>query len=128
MLEILLVAVSSDFFVLGHNFFAGQMFCWRFLLVFLMSPLKSFLHLQSDDLKLHHEQSKYWTIFMLSEEIVVKNGWRNSRILRTNSLGLGKITASLTYFSVQQERKKVRLYSTLFLKFHFLLCYFCVVL
>jgi hypothetical protein len=36
VLEILLVVVSSDFFVLGHIFFAGQMFCWHFLLVFLI--------------------------------------------------------------------------------------------
>ncbi|KAF9666359.1 hypothetical protein SADUNF_Sadunf16G0221300 [Salix dunnii] len=76
--------------------------------VFLGGPDAQEIYItESDDLKLHHEQSKYWTIFMLSEDIVVKHGWRNSRILRANSLGLGKVSASLTYFSRQQERKKV---------------------
>lgn len=76
--------------------------------VFLGGPDAQEIYItESDDLKLHHEQSEYWTISMLSEDIVVKHGWRNSRILRAISLGQGKLTASLTYFSGHRERKKV---------------------
>jgi len=98
---------------LGISFLRAKCSAGTFSLFSWLSSLRSLLLLQSDDLKLHHEQSEYWTIFMLSEDIVVKHGWRNSRILRAISLGQGKLTASLTYFSGHRERKKVRLYSTL---------------
>jgi hypothetical protein len=44
---------------------------------------------------------------MVSDDIAVKHGWGNSRILKATSQGLGKLTASLTYLSGHQEKKEV---------------------
>lgn len=57
---------------------------------------------QSDNVKVHDNQSD-WRTFTLSDE----HGWRNSRILKATSQGLGKLTASLSYFSGYQETKEV---------------------
>ncbi|XP_015576193.2 nuclear pore complex protein GP210 isoform X1 [Ricinus communis] len=62
---------------------------------------------ESDDLKLHNEQSDCWTIFMLSKDIEAKYVWQNSRVLRAASRGLGELKASLTYFTGHQETKEV---------------------
>ncbi|KAE8021482.1 hypothetical protein FH972_007367 [Carpinus fangiana] len=62
---------------------------------------------KSDDVKLYDNQSEYWRTFMVSDDIAVKHGWGNSRILKATSQGLGKLTASLTYHSGHQEKKEV---------------------
>jgi hypothetical protein len=71
-------------------------------------PLRNSLcELQSDDVKLYDNQSDYWRTFLVSDDIAVKHGWRNSRILKASSQGLGKLMASLTYFTGDQETKEV---------------------
>lgn len=43
----------------------------------------------------------------MSDRIAVKHDWWNSRILKMTSEGLGKLTASLSYFSGHPGRKEV---------------------
>jgi hypothetical protein len=64
---------------------------------------------------------------MVSDDIAVKHGWGNSRILKATSQGLGKLTASLTYLSGHQEKKEVLpCISSLFCAF--ILCFFFIFL
>ncbi|KAF5479668.1 hypothetical protein F2P56_000470 [Juglans regia] len=62
---------------------------------------------ESDDVKLYDNQSDYWSTFIVKDEIAVKHGWQSSRILEATSQGLGKLMASLTYFSGHQETKEI---------------------
>ncbi|KAK9272744.1 hypothetical protein L1049_003121 [Liquidambar formosana] len=62
---------------------------------------------ESDDVKLHYNQSDYWKTFLVSDDFEAKHGWRNSRILKATSQGLGKLTASLTYCSGNPEIMEV---------------------
>lgn len=100
-----------------------QLICWHFLVLFILFsllyqllfhcllfslPLRNCFHaLQSDDVKLYDNQSDYWRTFIVEDEIAVKHGWQSSRILEATSQGLGKLMASLTYFSGPQETKEV---------------------
>ncbi|XP_057962885.1 nuclear pore complex protein GP210 isoform X2 [Malania oleifera] len=61
---------------------------------------------ENDDVKLHY-LSEYWKTFVAPDSLVVKHGWRNSRILKATSPGLGKLMASLTYSSGYPEKKEV---------------------
>ncbi|GAY46849.1 hypothetical protein CUMW_100160 [Citrus unshiu] len=62
---------------------------------------------ESDDIKLSDNQSECWRTFSMPNDLVLKHGWRNSRILKATSQGLGKLTASLTYFSGLHDTKEV---------------------
>ncbi|XP_010248630.1 PREDICTED: nuclear pore complex protein GP210 [Nelumbo nucifera] len=52
---------------------------------------------EGDDIKLCYNQSLYWDILLVQNSIAVKHGWRNSRILKATSQGMGRLTASLTH-------------------------------
>ena len=77
---------------------------WSLSCLFLRN---SSLLWQGDDVKLYDNQTEYWKIYPLSADIVDKHGWQNSRILKTTSQGLGKLTAALSYFSEHHETKEV---------------------
>lgn len=62
---------------------------------------------KSDDVKLYDNQSEYWRTSMVSDDIAVKHGWGIYRILKATSQGLGKLMASLTYFSGHHQEKEV---------------------
>ncbi|CAB4305668.1 unnamed protein product [Prunus armeniaca] len=62
---------------------------------------------ESDDIKLSNNQSDYWRLFPVSDDIAIKHGWQNSIILKATSQGQDKLTASLTYFSGLNETKEV---------------------
>lgn len=62
---------------------------------------------ETDDIKLHYDQSDHWYTFLASDNITFKHGWRNCRILKATSHGLGKLTASLSYYSGYSESKEV---------------------
>ncbi|KAK0591220.1 hypothetical protein LWI29_037217 [Acer saccharum] len=62
---------------------------------------------KNDDVKLFDNQSEYWKTFLVSDDIVLKHGWRNSTVLKATSQGMGKLTASLTYFSGRPDTKEV---------------------
>ncbi|KAK9225059.1 hypothetical protein WN943_010100 [Citrus x changshan-huyou] len=64
---------------------------------------------ESDDIKLSDNQSECWRTFSMPNDLVLKHGWRNSRILKATSQGLGKLTASLTYFSGLHDTKEVQI-------------------
>lgn len=76
--------------------------------VFGYFRLRSFFcQLQSDDIKLSNNQSDYWRLFPVSDDIAIKHGWLNSMILKATSQGQDKLIASLTYFSGLNETKEV---------------------
>ncbi|GAV68566.1 RRM_1 domain-containing protein/Big_2 domain-containing protein [Cephalotus follicularis] len=62
---------------------------------------------ENDDIKLNDNQSEFWKTLMVPDDIVAKQGWRYSRILKATSQGLGELTASLTYFSGNYDTKEV---------------------
>ncbi|KAL3526095.1 hypothetical protein ACH5RR_014467 [Cinchona calisaya] len=59
---------------------------------------------ESDDVKLHDDQSEFWNILFVSDSVTVKG---NIRILEAISYGLGKLMAVLTYSSGNEDRKEV---------------------
>ncbi|XP_021891982.1 nuclear pore complex protein GP210 [Carica papaya] len=70
---------------------------------------------ESDDIKLYDQQSDNWKTSLVTEQIAQKYGSLNTRILKSTSPGLGKLTASLTYFSGHLNSKEVTIeVSTLF--------------
>ncbi|KAF7801531.1 nuclear pore complex protein GP210 isoform X1 [Senna tora] len=63
---------------------------------------------ENDDVKVYDDQSDYWRTFWVSNSTVaVKLGWRNSKVLKAYSAGLGKLTASLSYHVGHVDRKEV---------------------
>lgn len=91
-----------------------ELFCC-FLCCLLILFSEKYPHwLQNDDLKLHEDQSDYWTTFLSPADTMIKYGWRNSRILRATLQGHGKLTASLTYISGPQQTTEVELLLYLF--------------
>lgn len=62
---------------------------------------------ESDDIKLYDQQSDNWKTSLVTEQIAQKYGSLNTRILKSTSPGLGKLTASLTYFSGHLNSKEV---------------------
>ncbi|KAM0958021.1 hypothetical protein EV1_023125 [Malus domestica] len=76
--------------------------------VFSQGPDAQEIYLtESDDLKLSSDQSDYWRLSPVSNDIAIKHGWQNSMILKATSQGQGKLAASLTYFSALNEKKEV---------------------
>ncbi|RYR07176.1 hypothetical protein Ahy_B05g074493 isoform E [Arachis hypogaea] len=61
---------------------------------------------ENDDIKVYDDH-KYFKTFLVSNDIAVKHGWRNSKILKAYSPGLGKFTASLTYPAGADNKKEI---------------------
>ncbi|OMO69335.1 Bacterial Ig-like, group 2 [Corchorus olitorius] len=61
---------------------------------------------ESDDVELYDNQSGYWKIVPVLAPIGSRYGWRNSRILKATSEGLGKLTASLVYYKGHHDTKE----------------------
>ncbi|CAN6929466.1 unnamed protein product [Brassica oleracea] len=62
---------------------------------------------ETDDIKLYGEETDYWKIVSVPDDLSSEYGWRNSRILKAISPGLGELTAALTYFNGHQNSKEV---------------------
>ncbi|CAN8257909.1 unnamed protein product [Cochlearia groenlandica] len=62
---------------------------------------------ETDDIKLYGDGSVYWKIASAPEDLSSEYGWRNSRILKAISPGLGELAATLTYFNGNQDSKEV---------------------
>ncbi|MED6133436.1 hypothetical protein PIB30_028200 [Stylosanthes scabra] len=60
---------------------------------------------ENDDIKVYDNHS-YFKTFLVSNDVAVKRGWRNSKILEAFSPGLGKLTASLTYSAGADNKKE----------------------
>lgn len=71
-------------------------------------PLITFIvALQNDDIKVYDDQLDYWKTVWVSNDIAVKHGWRNSKILKAYSPGLGKLSASVSYPVGSDDKKEV---------------------
>ena len=79
------------------------------LVLFFYQQFSTFIFaLQNDDVKIYDNDSdQYWKTFWVSNDIAVKHGWRNSKILEAYSPGLGKLTASLSYPGGADDKKEV---------------------
>ncbi|KAK4272113.1 hypothetical protein QN277_020709 [Acacia crassicarpa] len=62
---------------------------------------------EDDDVKIYDDQSDNGKTFWVLNGIAVKHGWRSSKVLKAHSLGLGKLTASLSYTYGHVDRKEV---------------------
>ncbi|KAI8533615.1 hypothetical protein RHMOL_Rhmol10G0023300 [Rhododendron molle] len=94
-------SVSRWFVVCGRNYHI-------FMKVFSRGSDGQEIYLtESDDVKLHEDQSGSWNTLPVSDDIAVNQGLSNSRILKATSYGLGKLTATLTYSTGDDETKEV---------------------
>ncbi|KAH1248383.1 Nuclear pore complex protein [Glycine max] len=62
---------------------------------------------ENDDVKVYDNDSGHWKTFWVSNDIAVKHGWRNSKILKAYSPGLEKLTASLSYPGGADDKKEI---------------------
>ncbi|OMO59291.1 Bacterial Ig-like, group 2 [Corchorus capsularis] len=78
------------------------------LKVFSLGPNAHEIYItESDDVELYDNQSGHWKIVPVLAPIASRYGWRNSRILKATSEGLGKLTASLVYYKGHHDTKEV---------------------
>ncbi|BAU00962.1 hypothetical protein VIGAN_11010600 [Vigna angularis var. angularis] len=71
-------------------------------------PAQEIYITENDDVKVYDNDSdQYWKTFFVSNDIAVKHGWRNSKILEAYSPGLGKLTASLSYPGGADDKKEI---------------------
>ncbi|XP_027187547.1 nuclear pore complex protein GP210 isoform X1 [Cicer arietinum] len=62
---------------------------------------------ENDDVKVYDYQSDYWKTVWVSNDIAVKHGWRNTKILKAYSPGLGNLTASVSYPGGADDKKEI---------------------
>ncbi|KAF4381614.1 hypothetical protein F8388_021242 [Cannabis sativa] len=63
---------------------------------------------ESDDINLYDDRTDNWNMIPVSDNIASTYGRKNSRVLEATSQGLGKLTATLSYyFSQHSEMKEV---------------------
>ncbi|XP_007031576.2 PREDICTED: nuclear pore complex protein GP210 [Theobroma cacao] len=78
------------------------------LKVFSQGPYSHEIYItENDDVEFYDNQSGYWKIVPVLEPIASRYGWRNSRILKATSEGMGKLTASLVYYNGHHDIKEV---------------------
>ncbi|XP_052195537.1 nuclear pore complex protein GP210 isoform X2 [Diospyros lotus] len=94
-------SVSCWFVVSGRSYLI-------LLKVFSQGPGAQEIYItESDDIKLHEDWSGHWNTLLVSDDIAAKSGLSYSRILKATSNGLGKMTATLTYSTGDDETKEV---------------------
>lgn len=71
------------------------------------SIITFFIVLQNDDVKVYDYRSDYWRTVSVSNDIAVRHGWRNTKLLKAYSRGLGNLTASLSYPGGADDKKEV---------------------
>lgn len=62
---------------------------------------------ETDDVKLHDDQSGFWNILPPADNAAFNHGSLNSRVLEATSYGLGKLLATLTYSTGDDATKEV---------------------
>ncbi|WRX20784.1 Bacterial Ig-like domain [Theobroma cacao] len=78
------------------------------LKVFSQGPYSHEIYItENDDVEFYDNQSGYWKIVPVLEPIASRYGWRNSRILKATSEGMGNLTASLVYYNGIRDIKEV---------------------
>ncbi|XP_030530756.1 nuclear pore complex protein GP210 isoform X1 [Rhodamnia argentea] len=94
-------SVTRWYLVAGHRYVVH-------IKVFSQGPGSQEVYItESDDLSLYDHHSENWEVSLVSDDIVVERGWRNSRILKAATPGLGKLTASLAYSGGSPGSKEV---------------------
>ncbi|KAL6960548.1 hypothetical protein U1Q18_038311 [Sarracenia purpurea var. burkii] len=94
-------SVSRWYIVSGRNYLI-------ILKLFSQGPGAQEIYItESDDVKLYDDQSGYWNTLPISDDNDVKHGLSYSRILKATLYGLGKLTATLTYSTGDDEIKEV---------------------
>ncbi|XP_039691001.1 nuclear pore complex protein GP210 isoform X3 [Medicago truncatula] len=61
----------------------------------------------NDDVKVYDYRSDYWRTVSVSNDIAVRHGWRNTKLLKAYSPGLGNLTASLSYPGGADDKKEI---------------------
>ncbi|XP_058778625.1 nuclear pore complex protein GP210 isoform X1 [Vicia villosa] len=61
---------------------------------------------ENDDVKVDDYWSDYWRTVPVSNDIALKHGWRNTKILKAYSPGLGNLAASVNYLGGADDKKK----------------------
>ncbi|KAH9624818.1 hypothetical protein KSS87_018134 [Heliosperma pusillum] len=78
------------------------------LKVFSRGPTARVIHTTpNEDVNLDYYEPEYWRNFSVPDSTAAKYGWQNSRMLEPTAQGLGKLSASLTYYTSHPERKEV---------------------
>ncbi|KAK2365493.1 nuclear pore complex protein GP210 [Trifolium repens] len=62
---------------------------------------------ENDDVNVYDYRSDYWRTVLVSNDIAVKHGWRNTKLLKAYSQGIGNLTASVSYPGGADDRKEV---------------------
>ncbi|XP_068664790.1 nuclear pore complex protein GP210 isoform X3 [Aristolochia californica] len=62
---------------------------------------------KNNDVRLLFNHPALWDTAMVPEEACVKHGWRNSRLIKPTSEGLGSLTAKLSYKKGNTEKLEV---------------------
>ncbi|WCJ21095.1 Nuclear pore complex protein GP210 [Euphorbia peplus] len=94
-------SVEPWYVVSGHQYLVQMK-------VFSLGPDAHEIYItEADDLKLHDKPYERGTTFTLSNDVEVNYGWRNARLLRATSQGLGELMTSLTYLCGQHDTKEV---------------------
>ncbi|XP_031406672.1 nuclear pore complex protein GP210 isoform X1 [Punica granatum] len=97
----LVASVARWYVVAGHQYVIQ-------IKVFSQGPDVQEIYItENEDVVLYDNQSDNWEVLLVPNDVVVKHGWQNSRILRATSPGVGKLIASLTYFSGNDRAKEV---------------------
>jgi nuclear pore complex protein Nup210 len=96
-------SVSRWYVVSGRQYIIG-------LKVFSQGPFAREIYItETDDLKLHDDQSEYWTTYPVPDSIAVKLGWSNTKFLKATSYGMGTVTATLKYRSIDDAKEVLKL-------------------
>ncbi|MCH85883.1 nuclear pore membrane glycoprotein 210-like, partial [Trifolium medium] len=62
---------------------------------------------QNDDVNVYDYRSDYWRTVPVSNDIAVKHGWRNTKLLKAYSQGHGNLTASVSYPGGADDKKEI---------------------
>ncbi|KAL6532745.1 hypothetical protein OROGR_013705 [Orobanche gracilis] len=63
--------------------------------------------MRNDDVNVYDCRSIYWRTVPVSNDIAIKHSWRNIKLLKAYSQGLGNLTASVSYPGGADDKKEV---------------------
>ncbi|KAL6506124.1 hypothetical protein OROHE_022653 [Orobanche hederae] len=62
---------------------------------------------ENDDVNVYDYRFGYWRTVPVSNDIAIKHSWRNTKLLKAYSQGLGNLTASVSYPGGADDKKEV---------------------
>ncbi|XP_074274983.1 nuclear pore complex protein GP210 isoform X2 [Silene latifolia] len=76
--------------------------------VFSRGPTARVIHTTlNENVQLDYYEPEYWRNFSVPDSTAANYGWQNSRMLEPIAQGLGKLSASLTYYTSHPEKKEI---------------------